>query len=226
MNALIVVARRPAPGHAKTRLSPPFSPAQAAQLYEGFLLDSLDLMRQVPQARRIIAYLPEGEETYFKTLAPDFDLLPQRGADLGERLDNALADCLANGYTKAVIMDSDSPSLPVLCLTQAFVLLDSADAVLGPCDDGGYYLIGLKRPAPRLLRDVPMSRPTVARDTLALARQMGLSMALLPGWYDVDTAAELQRLTEEMPALPEDRARHARRALADFGFSPAGLGTG
>jgi len=152
MKALLVVSKRPTPGQTKTRLTPPLTPEQAAQLYESFLRDTLDLIRRVPGVRPIIAYLPEGAEAYFRGLAPDFDLLPQVGDDLGARLDNALTHCLSDGFRQAVIMDSDSPTLPAEFLTQAFAALDRADTVIGPCDDGGYYLIGLKRPAPRLLR--------------------------------------------------------------------------
>lgn len=213
MNALLVVAKRPAAGQTKTRLTPPLAPEQAAQLYEAFLCDTLDLMRQVPNVRPIIAYLPEGAEDYFRALAPDFDLLPQHGADLGERLDNALRHCLMNGHDKAVIMDSDSPTLPAECLIEAFERLDEADVTLGPCDDGGYYLIGLKRPAPRLLREVQMSTSTVVRDTLVLAAAEKLSVVQLAQWYDVDTVAELQRLYDELAALPLGRARHTRRVL-------------
>jgi len=213
-NALLVVAKRPAPGQTKTRLTPPLSPEEAAFLYEQFLCDTLDLIRAVPNVRPIIAYLPEGEEDYFRTLAPDFDLLPQRGDDLGARLDNALIHCLNDGFERAVIMDSDSPTLPADCLAQAFTALDTADVVLGPCDDGGYYLIGLKRPAPRLLREVKMSTPSVLRDTLALAAEEGLTVAQLPTWYDVDTAAELDRLCEEFRALSPDRASYTRAFLS------------
>jgi len=221
MNALLVVAKRPAPGETKTRLTkspsvggtPPLTPEQAAQLYEAFLCDTLDLVRQVPDVRPIIAYLPEGAEGYFRGLAPDFDLLPQHGADLGERLDNALTHYLANDHDKAVIMDSDSPTLPAEHLAQAFDILDKADVALGPCEDGGYYLIGLKRPAPRLLREVQMSTPHVVRDTLALAEAEGLTVAQLPVWYDVDTAAELDWLCAELNVLPIDRAPHTRQIL-------------
>ncbi len=210
MNALLVVAKRPAPGQTKTRLTPPLTSNEAAQLYEYFLCDTLDLTRRVPNARRFIAYLPEGGEDYFRGLAPDFDLLPQRGSDLGERLDNALTHCLADGFERAVIMDSDSPTLPGEFLARAFTALDSADVVLGPCDDGGYYLIGLKRPAPRLLREVKMSTPNVLSETLAVAAVEGLTVAQLPTWYDVDTAAELERLRVELAAFSNGRARHTR----------------
>ena len=210
MNALLVVARRPAPGQTKTRLTPPLTPGQAAQLYEAFLCDTLNLIRRVPGVHPIIAYLPDDAAGYFRSLAPDFDVLPQRGSDLGARLDNALTHCLTNGYRKAVVMDSDSPTLPAEHLVEAFAALDTQDLVLGPCDDGGYYLIGMKRPAPRLLREVQMSTLTVVRDTLALAAAEKLSVALLSPWYDVDTSAELDRLCQELSVLPGDRAAHTR----------------
>jgi rSAM/selenodomain-associated transferase 1 len=213
MNALLVVAKRPAPGQTKTRLTPPLTPEAAAQLYEAFLCDTLEIVRRVPDARPIIAYLSEGDQDYFRALAPDFDLLPQQGLDLGARLDNALTHCLKDGYRRAVIMDSDSPTLPARYLAQAFAALDAADVVLGPCEDGGYYLIGLKRPAPRLLREVQMSTPNVVRDTLALAETEGMTVAQLPAWYDVDTVAELDKLLTELISLPVDRARHTRRVL-------------
>ena len=214
MNALIVVAKRPQAGQTKTRLTPPLSPEDAAELYENFLIDTLELIRQTRNVTPIIAYLPTGEETYFKSLAPDFQLLPQCGQGLGERLDNALTHCLQNGFDKAVIMDSDSPTLPAEYLTQAFTQLDTANVVLGPCDDGGYYLIGLKRPAPHLLREVTMSTATVTQDTISLAHQAGLQVALLPTWYDVDTVSELARLNQELLTLDPDLARYTRRLLA------------
>jgi rSAM/selenodomain-associated transferase 1 len=213
-NALLVVAKRPFPGHTKTRLSPPLSPRDAADLYEHFLRDTLDIIRLVPEVQPIIAYLPQGEESYFRSLAPDFALLPQRGDNLGARLDNALTHCLMDGYQKAVIMDSDSPTLPAAYLLQAFTALDEADVVLGPCADGGYYLIGLNHPQPRLLREVQMSTPHVIRDTLILAAEEGLTVTQLPLWYDVDTAVELDRLQLELTSLPTERAAHTRHFLA------------
>jgi glycosyltransferase A (GT-A) superfamily protein (DUF2064 family) len=114
-------------------------------------------------------------------------------------------------------MDSDSPTLPVDCLVAAFAALDDAEVVLGPCDDGGYYLIGLTQPAPRLLREVPMSTPTVAADTLALATEAGLQVKLLPLWYDVDNLATLNRLRVELAGASNGVARHTRTFLATHG---------
>ncbi len=213
-NVLLVVAKRPAPGQTKTRLSPPLSSDQAAALYESFLKDTLDLMRQTPQVQPVIAYLPPSEKAYFTQLAPDFELLLQDGPDLGVRLDNALTHYLQLGYKHAVIMDSDSPTLPITCLIAAFEALQEADVVLGPCDDGGYYLIGLNKSTPRLLREVQMSTPHVASDTLALAKEEGLRVKLLPTWYDVDDAATLARLLAELSQSPVTIARHTRAFFA------------
>ena len=211
-NALIVVAKRPASGKTKTRLSPLLTPELASALYESFLLDTLDQMRQVANSHHVIAYLDERD--YFQRLAPDFELIPQEGDDLGERLDRALTSYLSRGYQHAVIMDSDSPTLPADYLSQAFkVLSDGADVVLGPCDDGGYYLIGIKRPAPRLLREVHMSTPTVAAETIVLAKDEGLNLISLPSWYDVDDAASLSRLRQEIEALHPSVAVHTRQFL-------------
>lgn len=211
-NALIVVAKRPTPGKTKTRLSPPLTPELSSALYECFLFDTLDQMRQVDDVQRVIAYLDEPD--YFRRIAPDFELIPQKGHDLGERLDNTLTSYLSQGYKRAVIMDSDSPTLHPKHLSQAFCSLsDGADVVLGPCDDGGYYLIGIKQPAPRLLREVQMSTPTVAADTIALAEDVGLKVSLLPTWYDVDDAASLRRLMREVKKLDSGVATYTRRFL-------------
>jgi rSAM/selenodomain-associated transferase 1 len=211
---LLVVAKRPAAGQTKTRLCPPLSGEAAAALYECFLRDTLDMMRQVPGVARGIGYLPDDAADYFHLLAPDMALTPQRGAELGERLDHLLTDALSAGARQAVVMDSDSPTLPAEYLAMAFAALDGeADVVLGPCDDGGYYLIGLKCPQPRLLREVQMSTPFVVRDTVALASELGLRVALLPQWYDIDTVAELNRLRVELRETPRELAHHTRAFL-------------
>ena len=120
MDVLIVVAKRPAPGQTKTRLTPPLSAEQAAQLYECCLRDTLDLMRAVLDVQLSIAFLPHDAADYFAQLAPDFDLIPQVGADLGARLDQALTHYLTRGCDHAVIMNSDGPTLPTVYLRQAF----------------------------------------------------------------------------------------------------------
>ncbi len=196
--ALLVVAKRPAPGQTKTRLCPPLNSKQAADLYECFLCDTLTIMRAVPNVTPKIVYLPQDAHNYFQKLAPDMDLVQQRGGSLGERLDNLLNDVLLDGADMAVVINSDSPTLPTAYLVQAFEQLSATDVVLGPTLDGGYYLIGIKEPHPRLLREVEMSTPYVLRDTLDLARKSGVTVSLLPEWYDVDTVEELLRLRNDI----------------------------
>jgi rSAM/selenodomain-associated transferase 1 len=218
-NALIVIAKRPSPGQTKTRLTPPLTAAQAAGLYECFLLDTLALVRSMPEVHPAIAYLPGDARDYFAALAPDFELVPQEGAGLGERLDCALTHFLDRGWGRVAIMNSDGPTLPATHLTRAFsALQQGADVVLGPSDDGGYYLIGVTRPAPRLLREVQMSTPRVLRDTLTLAAEEGLKVELLPSWYDVDGAADLARLARELAATPPGVAPHTRAFLRRDGI--------
>ncbi|MCP4356405.1 MAG: glycosyltransferase [Chloroflexi bacterium] len=211
--ALLIMAKRPFPGKTKTRLTPPFSAAEAAELYACFLRDTLDLARAVPDVIPFVAYSPPDEETTddFRKLAPDFNLIPQTGNTLGERLDTVLSHCLYNGYTQVAAMNSDSPTLPAAYLTKAFTHLDdpATDVVLGPCEDGGYYLIGCKRPISRLVCEVQMSTAHVLQDTLTIAQAEKLRVSLLPAWYDVDEVSELHRLRTELQTRPET-ARHTR----------------
>lgn len=216
--ALMVVAKRPTPGLTKTRLCPPLDGEQAAALYEAFLGDTLDLIRAARQRlrlRAILCYLPDGEADYFRALAPDFELQLQQGSNLSERLAHATTHALtALGCQQAAIMNSDSPTLPVSYVVDAFDRLAQADVTLGPTDDGGYYLIGLKRPAPSLFLTVQMSTPTVFADTLDRAAQEGLSVHHLPGYRDVDYIADLQALALELPTLQPDTAPRTRAFLA------------
>jgi uncharacterized protein len=217
--SLVVMAKQPAVGRTKTRLAPPLSGEQAADLYECFVLDSLQIARSVPDVVRFIAYTPPDGRDYFLRLAPDFALLPQVGEGLGERLAHVIEEIARRGGGPVVVMSSDSPTLPAAHVTEAFGILarDGADVVLGPCEDGGYYLIGLARPQPHLLAEVTMSTPHVLRDTVALAETTGLRTALLPPWYDIDVADDLRRLAADLAASPPEDAQHTRMFLDRLG---------
>jgi len=190
------MARRPRPGHSKTRLCPPLSFEQAAALYECMLKDTLDIARQLLGVSRLVAVAPPPDDAYFGRIAPDFERVPQRGKSLTERLDHVMTWGSTNGLSPVVALDSDSPTLPAAYVAESFALLEKVevDVVLGPTQDGGYYLIGWKRPHPRLIREVRMSTPRVLHDTLAIAAEEGLRVALLPAWYDVDTIMDVHRL--------------------------------
>ena len=219
--ALIVMAKAPVAGRTKTRLSPPLSGQEAADLYRCLLLDTMDLMARaarVTDAQPIVSYHPPAAQLTFARLAPPgFGFLPQVGADLGERLHNTLSACLHDGYRRAVVMDSDSPTLPVAHLEGAFAALDDADVVLGPCEDGGYYLIGLKAPCAALFHGIVMSTATVLEETLQRAQEAGLRAACLPTWYDVDNHQALARFAADLAADTGHSAPHTRAFLVAAG---------
>ncbi len=203
---LVMMARRPEVGRVKTRLCPPLTPEQAVMLYTAFLHDLVELLRRIPAVHPFIAYTPDTAGGYFAALAPDIARRPQRGIDLSASLATITTDLFDEGAPAIVIIGSDSPTLPRAYIEEAFAALtNGADLVLGPADDGGYYLVGLRRPIPTLFTNVVMSTPTVLHDTLVIARQLGLRTTLLAPWYDVDTFADLERLYADPEPLPHTR---------------------
>jgi hypothetical protein len=200
---LIVVAKAAVPGQTKTRLCPPFSPEEAAELYRCLLADTLTRVAELEATGLTVAFAPASAEDHFRNLVPpSFRLVAQQGADLGERLSNALAHHLDAGYERAVIMNSDGPTLPLTCLEEAFSELDRADVTLGPSHDGGYYLIGMKRPHPALFQGIEWSTERVTAQTLAVSQALGLRTHLLPEWYDVDVERDLDRLWKDVGLDP------------------------
>ncbi len=216
--ALLVMAKEPVAGRSKTRLTPLLSADAAAALYACFLQDTLALARSVPRVTPIVAYAPPQARRYFQKLAPDLQLMAQQGETLGDRLANVLGQALASGFEQVAAMNSDSPTLPPAYLAQAFERLDDdeTDVVLGPCDDGGYYLIGCKRRHSRLVREVQMSTPHVLQETLTLAAEEDLRVALLPSWYDVDTPQDLRRVRSDLSRCGS-RAPHTHHFLRELG---------
>ena len=192
-----IMAKVPAAGEVKTRLCPPLTPAQAAGLARCFLQDRIGQLHEIPTVALVVAFTPPEREQELRLLLPDgVRLVQQQGADLGARLDRLLGDLVAEGAGGAIAVDADSPTLPTDFVRRARTHLAerTADVVLGPCDDGGYYLIGLRQAAPELFREMPWSTPAVLDETVARARRLGLSLALLPPWFDVDRGGDLERL--------------------------------
>jgi len=214
--ALVVVGKAPRAGEVKTRLRPPLDPRAAARLYRAFLLDSVALARAAPGCAVVLLYAPRpGARAHLRrVLPPACRLLAQEGEGIGAALPFAFRALLGRGATRVVLIGSDNPTLPAAIVRQAFVALDEADVVLGPSDDGGYYLIGMDRPHLGLFERITWSTAQVAEETRARAAALGLTLCELPTWYDVDTAAELERLAVEVLAAPDHPARHTRRLLA------------
>jgi len=209
--ALVIMAKEPTTGQAKTRLCPPLTPSQAAALYEAMLRDTIELADDLESVQLAIAVTPPEALVFFRSISPQRTvLLPVACTDIGDCLDQVLIHLLAAGHPHAIALSADNPTLPLVHLQQATIRLSGADVILGPSEDGGYYLIGLKQPHPELFRDIRWSTQTVTAQTLAQAEGLGLSVSLLPPWYDVDTPADLDRLRTDLANLPDAVASHTR----------------
>ncbi|MEU9406842.1 DUF2064 domain-containing protein [Streptomyces sp. NPDC048281] len=188
MTTLLVIAKEPRPGRVKTRLTPPFSPAQAAALAEASLADTLDAVAAAPATRRVLVL--DGAPGPW--LPPGFDVVPQCAGGLDERLADAFARCPG----PALLIGMDTPQVTPALLTVDFA---ECDAYFGAAEDGGFWALGLADPDPALLRGVPMSVP----ETGAVQRRRlvgaGLRVCDLPPLRDVDTAADAAAVAALVP---------------------------
>lgn len=208
---VVLLAKWPGAGRAKRRLAREIGREQAQALARSFLEDTLALVARSGADRLVIAYAPPAARAHFDALAPHARLVGQPAAGFGTRLRSAVEAGLAAGR-RVVVIGADSPTLPPAHVRRAFARLAHADAVLGPADDGGYYLIGARAPLPPdLFARMPWSTARVMRETLRRAAAAGLRVALLPYAYDVDDAAGLRRLARDRVGLA--RARATRRTL-------------
>ena len=210
------MAKAPLAGEVKTRLVPPLTSAEAAALNVCFLRDMAANVAEVTAAGRVdglVVYTPVGAEAAFDGILPErFKLLAQRGESLGDRLCNATDDLLQDGYSSVCLINSDSPTLPRAALDRAIESLakDGDRVVLGAADDGGYYLIGLKKVHSNLFERIVWSTADVLAHTIERASEIGLEVEMLPRWYDVDDAQALNRLCEELFTMHrQDGAYHA-----------------
>jgi len=198
------MTKAPLVGAVKTRLVPPLTPEEAANLHVCFLRDMSASIAEVVVrnfAEGLVVYTPVGAEPAFDgILPPGFKLLRQRGESLGDRLCNATEDLLGQGYSSLCLANSDSPTLPGSLFDLAIESLsrDGDRVVLGAAVDGGYYLIGLKNVHSRLFDRIAWSTGEVLAHTIERAAEIGLEVELLPLWYDVDDGATLNRLCEEL----------------------------
>ena len=211
--ALAVMTKAPRTGQVKTRLAPPLTPDEAAALNACFLRDTTNALSAAAMrgkksgrnARGVAMYTPVGsEDAYSNLLSPCFDLVPQREGSFGERLCFAVEDLFKCGFDTVCLIDSDSPTVPASSFAQAVDILSSPGdrVVLGPTEDGGYYLIGLKKHHRELFERIDWSTERVFEQTVARAQDIGVETKLLPSGYDVDNSTTLRRLCDEL--LSED----------------------
>jgi len=217
-HAIAVMAKAPKAGQVKTRLVPPLTQEEAAELYRCLLLDKLGQVGGLHGIDPYLAYTPPEAQALMASLAPqDFTLIPQAGSGLGDRLHHLSAILLGRGHSGVIIIDSDTPTLPSTYLLDALdrIQNESTDLVLGPAEDGGYYLIGLKRPCWSLFDSIPWSGPSVLSETLRRASAQRLEVATLPSWFDVDTPSDLLRLRNDLATNGSGLAPHTRAFLLD-----------
>jgi rSAM/selenodomain-associated transferase 1 len=199
----------------KTRLCPPLSPAAAARLYRCFLLDVLDGVRALGGITPVIAYAPRRARDCFAALQPGALLVPQRGGPLGARMAGVFDRLFARGFGAVVLLGADSPNLPPRFLRGAVRALrgGAVDGVIGPSEDGGYYLIGLRASCPALFTGIAWSTGRVLAQTRQQARRAGRRLRMLPAWYDVDTIEDLRRLSADLTRTRR-RATRTRSLLS------------
>jgi rSAM/selenodomain-associated transferase 1 len=192
--AVAIFAKAPVPGGVKTRLVPPLTPEVAAAVARACL--ETTLRRFVPAVNAPFTLFLDGEADWaLRVLAAELGvpIVPQVGADLGGRLVAAFRSLRQGGATRTLAIGSDSPTLDPSRIADAIAALDADDAVIGPTEDGGYYLIGVRGEVDGIFNEIPWSTGAVAQATLERAAALGLSVRKLPEWYDVDDIASLRR---------------------------------
>lgn len=191
--ALIVFLRHPRPGAVKTRLVPALGADRAAELYR--LMAEAVLQQTVPRPgefERLVFFDPPEAAEAVREWLPGVRLLAQSGGDLGARMADAFDRAFRRGATRVAIIGTDAPGLSRQTVTEALDALDAADVVLGPAQDGGYYLLALRASQPRLFAGVDWSTPRVLEETLARAATVGLGVRQLARRRDLDTLDDLR----------------------------------
>ena len=213
-SALVIIARYPTAGRVKTRLAAVIGVDRACNLYRAFLRD-LDT-RLSHRSETIVWAFDPPDSDFGSVVSIGARCIPQVGADLGERMYHCFRALCAEGFDRVMMIGADCPHIRDDWLDEAVRALGDADAVLGPTEDGGYYLVALRAPRD-LFRGIQMGTATALSETLARARALGLRVHLLPKTFDIDEAADLHRLR----ALLEDAALarmlpHTTTALAQI----------
>jgi rSAM/selenodomain-associated transferase 1 len=230
---IAVMAKASIPGRTKTRLVPPLTFEEAAQCNTAFLADIADNLLAASVQASVAGYMafgPPGAKSFFQESLPvEIGLLEAWYPNFGDCLISAITQLLERGHRGAVVLNSDSPTLPTSLLVEtAEVLAWPGDrAVLGPAHDGGYYLLGLKSAHHRLFQDIAWSTEHVARQTLERAAEFGLPVHVLPTWYDVDDIGTLNILQAELfkarsfaPDLRPNQPRHTRMLMQSLLENP------
>jgi len=204
--ALIIFVKTPVAGKVKTRLQPHLSTVKILKLYKSFVSEIMDRCATLRGVDKFLGCAPAKEDDFLLGLSKTYKLegFNQKGKDLGEKLINAFKEHFRRGYTKVVIIGSDSPTIPVDFIKQAFKKLDKKDFVVGPCCDGGYYLVGAKKMFNKVFRGIPWDSSEVLNKTLDKLDSLDVKFSLLPFWYDVDTIDDLRFFKKHLRYLSKN----------------------
>lgn len=209
MRLLGMFARLPEPGKTKTRLAASIGDTAAAALYEGFVCDLMHRCVAMPD-QFVVAVTPDETPTvdwFRKHASPETEIVVQPEGDLGQRVEWFFSHAEQQGATRTVLIGSDSPDLPDRIITEAFERLRGVDVVISPASDGGYVLIGMRVPPGELFGNIAWSSAATLNDTMQKASELGMSVELLPCWYDIDTIENLGAL------IPMQKSRGAENAI-------------
>jgi rSAM/selenodomain-associated transferase 1 len=199
---LIIFAKSPIPGKVKTRLIPYITPTEAAELYKAFVTDIICDTHKLKCEQVTIAYTPSNAEATFHSICGrSVNYLPQKGNNLGERMKNAFKHSFDKGFKRTVIIGTDSPTLPLSYIRDAFDALKEAPVTIGPTFDGGYYLIGLSEQNDAIFDGVDWSTSRVFGQTMTRIQAINKQLYVLPPWYDVDTSDNLEFLRSHILAM-------------------------
>jgi len=201
-SAVVIVAKRPIPGNVKTRLCPPLSCDEAAELYACFLEDTINKIGALPGVSKYLAIDGEKPESSAISLPGSFKAIGQGTGNLGDRL-NHLSHLLFQGVDRLLFVGADSPNLPHLYLKRALEELNYCDVVIGPSEDGGYYLIGMRNHFSCLFNNIDWSTSLVFEQTVNRAQGENLKVGIISTWYDVDTGDSLLKLMSDLQDNPE-----------------------
>lgn len=187
--ALLIMAKAPIPGFCKTRMQPVFTPEQCAKLQDAFFKDLMALKEELePDIHVWVAFTPEKDEAYFRAFSSR--LFGQKGSDLGERMHNSLESLFDQSYHPLVVIGTDTP-LDKKDIFKAFDQLKKHPVVIGPAHDGGYYLLGLKKPLPELFSDMSWGTSKVFDETKRRAEKLGIRVGILEKRRDIDNPEDL-----------------------------------
>ncbi|GAX60316.1 hypothetical protein SCALIN_C10_0076 [Candidatus Scalindua japonica] len=200
--SFIIFAKGPIPGKVKTRLTPILSPPAAAELYKAFIADIVSNTHKLKCNQVTIAFTPPNAEATLQGICgKSVNYLQQEGHNLGERMKNAFKHSFDKGSKRTVIIGTDSPTLPLTYIRDAFEALKKVPVTIGPTFDGGYYLIGLSEQNDSIFEGVDWSTSTVFSQTLSRIQEISKPLYVLPPWYDVDTPDNLEFLRSHIMSM-------------------------